>query len=280
MLKFQYFSHLMWSADSLEKTLILEKVEGRRRGWQRMKWLDSIADSMDMSLSKPGEMVRNREAQCAIVHGVTKSWTWLGNWTTIKPPSGPKQLCSSSGDKVSFNFQLPLDLSMANSIPPLFPIPCLDFQHTGLGEGSGAIPWFAMLHPHLYSDYPTANHLLPGTRMRKKLELMHTRRTLQLARVWLDPLCSEVFIIPQTLYDFKNEHKACKLSPVFRTTTLTFSSPPGWVRESTLVQLFCKASETFMPSLRWLSQAMWPWFSSATVSLTMGHRPMATQVAW
>ena len=137
---------------------------------------------------------------------------------------------------------------MANSIPPLFPIPCLNFQHTGLGEGSGAIPWFAMLHPNLYSDYPTANHLLPGTRMRKNLELMHSGRTLQLARVWLNPLCSEVFIIPQTLYDFKNEHKACKLSPVFHTTTFTFSSPPGGVRESTVVQLFCKASETFMPS--------------------------------
>ena len=82
-LKLQYFGHPMWRADSLEKILMLGKIEGKRRmGWQRMRWLDSITDSMDMSFSKLHETVKNREAWHAIVHRVAKCQTGLSNWTT------------------------------------------------------------------------------------------------------------------------------------------------------------------------------------------------------
>ena len=107
-LKLQYFGHLIWRANSLGKTLMLGKIEGRRRrGQQRMRWLDGIADSVDMILSKLWEILTNRDTWRAAVQEVTKSWTWLSNWTTtteekwtysisgtLKRPE-PSQCCGS-----------------------------------------------------------------------------------------------------------------------------------------------------------------------------------------
>ena len=90
-LKLQYFGHLMRRADSLEKTLMLGKIKvRRRRGWQRMRWLDGITDLMDMGLGGLLDLVMDREAWRAVVHGVTKSWTWLSNRTELNTREAPE----------------------------------------------------------------------------------------------------------------------------------------------------------------------------------------------
>ena len=130
-LKLQYFGHLMRRVDSLEKTLMLEGIGNRRRrGWQRLSWLDGITDSMDMSLSELRELVMDRAAWCAVIHGITKSQTWLSNWTELifKPWLWfvhPDYHCSNLDSHIFMNgsrFLLFLFLSLVSSSWSVFSV--------------------------------------------------------------------------------------------------------------------------------------------------------------
>ena len=102
-LKLQYFGHLMWRADSFEKTLMLGKIEGRRRGWQRMGWMDGITNSMDMGLGQFRELVVDREAWCAAVHGIRKNQTRLSNWNGLKILRMPEDEMDGITDLMDMN---------------------------------------------------------------------------------------------------------------------------------------------------------------------------------
>ena len=145
-LKLQYFGHLMQRAESFEKTLMLGKIEGRRRrGWQRMRWLDSITDSIDMVWVHSGSFVMDREAWHAAAHGVTKSWTWLSDRTELSW-ADMKYKVHSSFALGSANWKTGLNNNLVKSTASIWMPTQMDSNYFSVNTRRRSIPIFVQRH--------------------------------------------------------------------------------------------------------------------------------------